>query len=524
MRARRLMVTVAATAWPITSTSGTGGQRQRTRIRVPAARSASAADHACQPFQRVQPVAGHKLRSLDGRRYRAWHLNVPIGSRRRPPSAYAEVAPPIGVMSRRVPTYLAATLPAKFGKGWSRPAGPLTALQVQQIVEPSPCAARMKPSVKTTLAKRTRTRAPGTARGRRVRRVVIRSNSLSRLRRLRVDGTCDSLRRVPGRQPFTAATKEHSAVRCAPQVKSAIRVDRSDHRPRSGLVDRPAGRGPITMAAGRRSNTDGQPRRSAHPGHVPVPKVSTNSPTGWATPIGIRHLDLASGDRQPEATTPFLATQRRVRSQRNGRPWTGPSWRRRRRRGGHAAVGVDDDLAAGQSGVTLRTTDHEAAGRVDEPGYVLVVHVRPGVRREFPAARRAAHDKGARWVAGRCLPCAGWTPRSCRATHRSPSCSMVTWVLASGRRYPIVRSLRTAEAVGNRCAKGSAAASVPGVSLRHGRTSRPWSRPSGPDGSSGVVGALLAGVVDTWAISGDCLPMATVHGDGVEEQASSPSS
>ena len=33
---------------------------------------------------------------------------------------------------------------------------------------------------------------------------------------------------------------------------------------------------------------------------------------------------------------------------------------------GGAAVGVDDDLAAGQAGVAHRAADHELAGRVDE--------------------------------------------------------------------------------------------------------------------------------------------------------------
>ena len=33
---------------------------------------------------------------------------------------------------------------------------------------------------------------------------------------------------------------------------------------------------------------------------------------------------------------------------------------------GGAAVGVDDDLAAGQAGVALRAPDLELAGRVDE--------------------------------------------------------------------------------------------------------------------------------------------------------------
>src|SRR5438477_198514 len=37
-----------------------------------------------------------------------------------------------------------------------------------------------------------------------------------------------------------------------------------------------------------------------------------------------------------------------------------------------AAVGVDDDLAAGQSAIAHRPADHEAAGRVDVKGGMLV--------------------------------------------------------------------------------------------------------------------------------------------------------
>ena len=32
----------------------------------------------------------------------------------------------------------------------------------------------------------------------------------------------------------------------------------------------------------------------------------------------------------------------------------------------HAAVAIDDDLAAGETGVALRSADDEAAGRIDE--------------------------------------------------------------------------------------------------------------------------------------------------------------
>ena len=46
---------------------------------------------------------------------------------------------------------------------------------------------------------------------------------------------------------------------------------------------------------------------------------------------------------------------------------------------GHAAVGVDDDLAAGEAGVADRAADHEAAGRVDEE-VLLRVQLRAGRR------------------------------------------------------------------------------------------------------------------------------------------------
>ena len=38
----------------------------------------------------------------------------------------------------------------------------------------------------------------------------------------------------------------------------------------------------------------------------------------------------------------------------------------------HAAVAVDDDLAAGQTGVALRSADDETAGRIDEKLRLLV--------------------------------------------------------------------------------------------------------------------------------------------------------
>jgi hypothetical protein len=38
---------------------------------------------------------------------------------------------------------------------------------------------------------------------------------------------------------------------------------------------------------------------------------------------------------------------------------------------GRAAIGVDDDLAAGEAGVTIRSADDELAGRVDVPHAIV---------------------------------------------------------------------------------------------------------------------------------------------------------
>ena len=43
-----------------------------------------------------------------------------------------------------------------------------------------------------------------------------------------------------------------------------------------------------------------------------------------------------------------------------------------------AAIGIDDDLAAGQSGIAIRASDHELAGRIDVE-FAFVAH---------PAARQ----------------------------------------------------------------------------------------------------------------------------------------
>ena len=62
---------------------------------------------------------------------------------------------------------------------------------------------------------------------------------------------------------------------------------------------------------------------------------------------------------------------------------------------GRAAIGVDDDLAAGEAGVAVGAADLEAAGRVD----VIDGVVARAARREARRRRPASHRRGAR------LPC-----------------------------------------------------------------------------------------------------------------------
>jgi hypothetical protein len=102
---------------------------------------------------------------------------------------------------------------------------------------------------------------------------------------------------------------------------------------------------------------------------------------------------------------------------------------------GHAAVGVDDDLATGQTGVAHRAADHELAGRVDQQA----VAARPGNAGLGESAQHRVDDvllDVRRRAASREMSAACWvesTTVSSR-TGLSPSYSMVTWVLPSGRR------------------------------------------------------------------------------------------
>ena len=70
---------------------------------------------------------------------------------------------------------------------------------------------------------------------------------------------------------------------------------------------------------------------------------------------------------------------------------------------GHAAVGVDDDLATGEAGVADGTADDEAAGRVDED-LVVVVGELLGDDRADDVLDEVGPDHRCR---GRCRRCAG---------------------------------------------------------------------------------------------------------------------
>src|SRR5919109_407161 len=71
---------------------------------------------------------------------------------------------------------------------------------------------------------------------------------------------------------------------------------------------------------------------------------------------------------------------------------------------GHAAIGVDDDLASGQAAVAHRPTDDEAPGRIDMVGDALMIqHVRgdDGFDHVFEHLFADLRKRGARVMLGR---------------------------------------------------------------------------------------------------------------------------
>ena len=114
-------------------------------------------------------------------------------------------------------------------------------------------------------------------------------------------------------------------------------------------------------------------------GTVAVPNVSTATDTGCATPIAYasctshrvrepRRDDVLGDPARGVARRP-IDLGRILAAERAAAVAT------------HPAVRVDDDLAAGETGVALRSADDEAAGRID----VVRDHCRGAAPWESPA-------------------------------------------------------------------------------------------------------------------------------------------
>ncbi len=96
---------------------------------------------------------------------------------------------------------------------------------------------------------------------------------------------------------------------------------------------------------------------------------------------------------------------------------------------------------------------------------------------------------------------------------RSPSYSMVTWVLPSGRRYGTVPSLRTSvRRWESRCAKAIGSGISSGVSRQAKPNIRPWSpAPWRSSWSRSVASTRDSQALSTpWAMSGLCPPIETL--------------
>ena len=112
------------------------------------------------------------------------------------------------------------------------------------------------------------------------------------------------------------------------------------------------------IAAGRRSKTSRTACWISSSGTTPVPKVSMKTPTGCglADRVGDLRLAAAGQARGDDVLgDPAHGVGRRAVDLRGVLAGEGAATV-----AGHAAVGVDDDLAAGQAGVAHRAADDEA--------------------------------------------------------------------------------------------------------------------------------------------------------------------
>ena len=175
--------------------------------------------------------------------------------------------------------------------------------------------------------------------------------------------------------------------------RSPRRRGRSGRRRRSSGRSAGAGRGSggRRPAAGRTRLRPGAEISAS--GSLPVPKVSTIREIGWADADRVGDLDLAA-IRQVGGDDVLGDVARRVGrgAVDLGRVLAGEGAAAVAR---HPAVGVDDDLAAGEAGVADRAADHELAGRVDEEAVAQLALVEEAgePRRRAPAARRAPRGR-----------------------------------------------------------------------------------------------------------------------------------
>ena len=174
---------------------------------------------------------------------------------------------------------------------------------------------------------------------------------------------------------------------------------------------------------------------------------------------------------------------------------------------GHAAVGVDDDLAAGRPASPIGPPmTKRPVGLVEQP------HVRAV---EAQLSELGGHDvpraRSTPSRFSRSMPSACWVEMTTvsRRTGWSPAYSMVTWVLPSGRRYGTVPSLRTADRRReSRCATRSAAASSPACHARVAEHQPLVARALLVDLVLSALDAVLERRSTPCAMSGDCAPMA----------------
>ena len=127
-------------------------------------------------------------------------------------------------------------------------------------------------------------------------------------------------------------------------------------------------------AAGRMSNTSRAICSSFSSAISPVPNVSTITDIGCATPIA--YATCASHRFAIPAATMLFAICRTAYAGRAVDLCRVLARERAATVAGHAAVGVDDDLAAGEPAVGVRTAELEDAGRVDEDLEVVVGELR----------------------------------------------------------------------------------------------------------------------------------------------------